>query len=147
MVKSPIIGLDTKTYWLTDRQSQCDSDSDSLTLTLTLTLTHLRLPQPGGPGSRIYIPREQGGPVIPLGTGLKLFWYCPLYYFPTHLWFMFMSSFVSNCLELWCSFPSNKNSSSHLLELSTVTVCKFTRHLLKLALSKTTRICLALEYH
>jgi hypothetical protein len=29
MVKSPIIGLDTKTYWLTDRQSQCDSDSDS----------------------------------------------------------------------------------------------------------------------
>jgi hypothetical protein len=26
MVKSPIIGLDTKTYWLTDRQSQCDSD-------------------------------------------------------------------------------------------------------------------------
>jgi hypothetical protein len=32
-------------------------------------LSHLRLPQPGGPGSRIYIPREQGGPVIPSGTG------------------------------------------------------------------------------
>jgi hypothetical protein len=29
MVKSPIIGLDTKTHWLTDRQSQRDSDSDS----------------------------------------------------------------------------------------------------------------------
>jgi hypothetical protein len=29
----------------------------------------LRLPQPGGPGSRIYIPQEQGGPVIPPGTG------------------------------------------------------------------------------
>jgi hypothetical protein len=29
----------------------------------------LRLPQLGGPGSRIYIPQEQGGPVIPLGTG------------------------------------------------------------------------------
>jgi hypothetical protein len=29
MVKSPIIGLDTKTYWLADRQLQCDSDSDS----------------------------------------------------------------------------------------------------------------------
>jgi hypothetical protein len=28
MVKSPIIGLDTKTYWLTDRQSQCDFDFD-----------------------------------------------------------------------------------------------------------------------
>jgi hypothetical protein len=29
----------------------------------------LRLPQPGGPGPRIYIPQEQGGPVIPPGTG------------------------------------------------------------------------------
>jgi hypothetical protein len=28
-----------------------------------------RLPQPGGPGPRIYIPQEQCGPVIPLGTG------------------------------------------------------------------------------
>jgi hypothetical protein len=38
------------------------------TLSHTL-LSHLRLPQPGGPGSRIYIPQEQGGPVIHLGTG------------------------------------------------------------------------------
>jgi hypothetical protein len=30
----------------------------------------LRLPQPGGPGPRIYIPQEQGGPDIPPGTGL-----------------------------------------------------------------------------
>jgi hypothetical protein len=29
----------------------------------------LRLPQLGGPGSLIYIPQEQGGPVIPPGTG------------------------------------------------------------------------------
>jgi hypothetical protein len=35
-----------------------------------ILLSHLRLPQPGGPGSRIYIPQEQGGPVIPPGTGL-----------------------------------------------------------------------------
>jgi hypothetical protein len=35
-------------------------------------LSHLRLPQPGGPGSRIYIPQEQGGPVIPPGTGFPL---------------------------------------------------------------------------
>jgi hypothetical protein len=28
-----------------------------------------RLPQPEGPGFRIYIPKEQGGPVIPPGTG------------------------------------------------------------------------------
>jgi hypothetical protein len=27
-----------------------------------VALSHLRLPQPGGPGSRIYIPQEQGGP-------------------------------------------------------------------------------------
>jgi hypothetical protein len=31
--------------------------------------SHLRLPEPGGPVSRIYIPQEQGGPVIPPGTG------------------------------------------------------------------------------
>jgi hypothetical protein len=29
----------------------------------------LRLPQPGGPGFRIYIPQEQGYPDIPPGTG------------------------------------------------------------------------------
>jgi hypothetical protein len=29
MVKSPIIGLDTKTYWLIDRQLQCDFDFGS----------------------------------------------------------------------------------------------------------------------
>jgi hypothetical protein len=34
-------------------------------------LSHLRLSEPGGPGSRIYIPQEQDGPVIPLGTGFQ----------------------------------------------------------------------------
>jgi hypothetical protein len=32
MVKRSIIGLDTNTYWLTDRQSQYDSDSLTLSL-------------------------------------------------------------------------------------------------------------------
>jgi hypothetical protein len=32
-------------------------------------LSHLRLAQPGGPGSLTYIPQEHGGPVIPPGTG------------------------------------------------------------------------------
>jgi hypothetical protein len=32
-------------------------------------LSHLRLPQLGGPGSHIYIPQEQGGPVMPLALG------------------------------------------------------------------------------
>jgi hypothetical protein len=42
-----------------------------------ILLPHLRLPQPGGPGSRIYIPQEQCGPVIPPGTGywLTIDWY------------------------------------------------------------------------
>jgi hypothetical protein len=34
-----------------------------------ILLSHLRLPQLGGPGSRIYIPQEQCGPIIPPGTG------------------------------------------------------------------------------
>jgi hypothetical protein len=34
-----------------------------------ILLSHLRLPKPGGPGSRIYIPQEQGVPVIPPDTG------------------------------------------------------------------------------
>jgi hypothetical protein len=34
-----------------------------------ILLSHLRLPKPGGPYPRIYIPQEQGGPVIPPGTG------------------------------------------------------------------------------
>jgi hypothetical protein len=34
-----------------------------------ILLPHLRLPQLGGPGPRIYIPHEQGSPVIPPGTG------------------------------------------------------------------------------
>jgi hypothetical protein len=37
-----------------------------------ILLSHLRLPQPGGPGSRIYVPQEQGGPVIRSGTGFPL---------------------------------------------------------------------------
>jgi hypothetical protein len=41
------------------------------TLNHTL-LSHLRLPQPGGQGSHTYVPQEQGGPVIPPGTGFPL---------------------------------------------------------------------------
>jgi hypothetical protein len=33
------------------------------------TLWDSRFPEPGGPPPRIYIPQEQGGPVIPPGTG------------------------------------------------------------------------------
>jgi hypothetical protein len=34
-----------------------------------VSLSHLRHPQCEGPGSSIHIPQEQGGPVIPPGTG------------------------------------------------------------------------------
>jgi hypothetical protein len=37
-----------------------------------ILLPHMRLPQPGGPGPRIYIPQEQGGPVILPSTGFPL---------------------------------------------------------------------------
>jgi hypothetical protein len=33
------------------------------------TVSDSRLHQPGGPGPRIYIPQERGGPVMPPGTG------------------------------------------------------------------------------
>jgi hypothetical protein len=33
-----------------------------------ILLSHLILPQPGGPGPRIYIPQETGGPVVSPGT-------------------------------------------------------------------------------
>jgi hypothetical protein len=40
-----------------------------------ILLSHLRLLQPGGPGPCIYIPQEQAGPVILLGTGfLSVAW-------------------------------------------------------------------------
>jgi hypothetical protein len=46
-------------------------------------MSHLRLPQPGGPGPRIYIRQEQGGRVIPPGTGLpKLKGQVPLFISP-----------------------------------------------------------------
>jgi hypothetical protein len=45
--------------WLTQSQSYLTTDCQS---------QFLRLRQPGGPSPCIYIPQEQGGPVIPLGT-------------------------------------------------------------------------------
>jgi hypothetical protein len=33
------------------------------------TVSDSRLSQPVGPGRRVYVPQEQGGPVIPPGTG------------------------------------------------------------------------------
>jgi hypothetical protein len=61
--------------WREDRSAICSVITQWSELLRThnhTLLFHLRLPQPGGPGSRIYIPQEQGGPVIPPGTGFPL---------------------------------------------------------------------------
>jgi hypothetical protein len=50
-------------FWALPEQKSCRTHDHIL-------LSHLSLPQPGGP--RIYIPQEQGDPVIPLGTGFPL---------------------------------------------------------------------------
>jgi hypothetical protein len=36
------------------------------------TASDSKLPKPGGSGPRIYNPQEQGGPVIPPGTGFPI---------------------------------------------------------------------------
>jgi hypothetical protein len=68
----------------------------------------LRLPQPGGLGPRIYIPQEQGGPVIPPGTGFP---FCRLLRLaelrwrysnpPTHGWYS--TGYLSH--HLYICFP------------------------------------------
>jgi hypothetical protein len=60
--------------WPEDRSAVCSAItqwSESRRTRCHTLLSHLRLPQTGGPGSRIYIPQEQGGQVIPLGTGFQ----------------------------------------------------------------------------
>jgi hypothetical protein len=43
-----------------------------------ILLSNLRLPKPGGPGPRVYIPQEHGGSVIPLGIGFPFHHLLPL---------------------------------------------------------------------
>jgi hypothetical protein len=49
--------------------AQSFSGPSPVGLMTIFTISDSRLPQPGGPGSRIYIPLEQGGPVTPPDTG------------------------------------------------------------------------------
>jgi hypothetical protein len=74
---SEICGLVSvgRPIWREDWSAVCSAitqRSESLRTRNYTLLSHLRLPQPGGPGSRIYIPQEEGGPVIPPGTGFTL---------------------------------------------------------------------------
>jgi hypothetical protein len=57
-------------------------------------LSHLRLPELGGPGSRIYIPQEQDGPVIRPVTG----WSCPI----TLCAYNFSTQTTQKTLLLYC---------------------------------------------
>jgi hypothetical protein len=57
--------------WWQDGSQICSAVTqwpESLRTENRTLLSYLRLPKPGGPGSRIYIPQEQGGPVISPGT-------------------------------------------------------------------------------
>jgi hypothetical protein len=64
-----------RTLWREDGSPICSlitQWSESLRTCNHTLLSHLRLTQPRGPGSRIYIPQKQGGPVIPPDTGFPL---------------------------------------------------------------------------
>jgi hypothetical protein len=81
MLLSEICGLVSggRPLWREDGSAICSlitQLSESLRTRNLILQSHLRLPQPGGPGSRIYIPQEQGGPVIPPGTGFSLDRFC-----------------------------------------------------------------------
>jgi hypothetical protein len=74
--------------------------SESLRTRNHTLLSHLRLPQPGGPGSRIYIPQEQGGLVIPPGTGLNS-GHCPSYLTRNILGFRYEPNRLMLSIGLW----------------------------------------------
>jgi hypothetical protein len=74
MLRSKICGLVSvgRPLWREDGSAICSvitQWSDSRRTPNHTLLSHLRFSQPGG-YSRIYIPQEQCGPVIPPGTGL-----------------------------------------------------------------------------
>jgi hypothetical protein len=90
--------------------TQCSESRRTRNQTL---LSHLRLPQLGGPGSCIYIPQEQGGPVIPPGTGLlakrKLWKYIQFFVTTaTHFWAL------THCMRLSYVVVMNKWVAFHI---------------------------------
>jgi hypothetical protein len=71
------------------------------------TVSDSRLLQPGAPGSRVCIPQEQGGPVIPPGAGIpfrRLLWLAELRWRysnpPPHVIFLTGSSQLSSLQPL-----------------------------------------------
>jgi hypothetical protein len=66
LMRGRVCSLLYNCFWALPEQSLLARSPAELT---AIFYSHLRLPQPGGPGPCIYIPQEQGGPVIPPGTG------------------------------------------------------------------------------
>jgi hypothetical protein len=74
-LKFAALYLGGRLLWWEDWSAICSvitQWSESLRTRKHILLSHLRLPQPGGPCSRIYIPQEQGGPVISPGTRFSI---------------------------------------------------------------------------
>jgi hypothetical protein len=70
VVPSLTIGLVCNLLLLLDLASAVPLESESCRTQDHILLSQFsRLPQPGRPGPRIYIPQERGGPDIPPGTG------------------------------------------------------------------------------
>jgi hypothetical protein len=90
LVSNTLVGLANRYYFLTEgcslvsvRRPLWREDMSAIYSVVTewsesrrtrnhTSLSHLRVPQPGGLGSHIYIPQEEAGPVIPPGTGFPL---------------------------------------------------------------------------
>jgi hypothetical protein len=77
MLLSEIYGIVSveRPLWREDRTAICSAFTQWSKSRRThdhILLSRLRLSQPGGPGSRIYIPQEQRVPVILLATGFPL---------------------------------------------------------------------------
>jgi hypothetical protein len=71
LTRGQVCNLLYNCFWALPEQSLMGRSPAELTALFYCLI--LRLPQPGGPGSRIYIPQEQGGPVIPPGTGFPFY--------------------------------------------------------------------------
>jgi hypothetical protein len=60
--------------WREDLSAVCNATTQWSESRSRTILSHLRLPQPGGPSPRIYIPQEEDGPAIPSDTFRRLLW-------------------------------------------------------------------------
>jgi hypothetical protein len=70
LTKGRVCNLLYNCFWALPEQSLLGRSTAELTAIFFCLIWDS--PLPGGPGSRIYIPQEQGGPVIPPGTGFPI---------------------------------------------------------------------------